>query len=201
MKEDVRIVGIGGMPRSGKDTLAELFIKAGYYGISFGDVLRDFARKRHSDKPDPISITNMTETSNWLRETRGPDVILQEVLHQYEQASKTKSYEGLVLYSVRAPAEVDWILARGGELVWVEASDEVRYQRNAMHQRQGEAAVSFDEFKRQEALQWKPQPGVPIEIQMNISYVKEHATRTLENNEGDLETFLRNAKALIDQIS
>jgi len=201
MKEDVRIVGIGGMPRSGKDTLAELFIKAGYYGISFGDVLRDFARKRHSDKPDPISITNMTETSNWLRETRGPDVILQEVLHQYEQASKTKSYEGLVLYSVRAPAEVDWILACGGELVWVEASDEVRYQRNAMHQRQGEAAVSFDEFKRQEALQWKPQPGVPIEIQMNISYVKEHATRTLENNEGDLETFLRNAKALIDQIS
>src|SRR5436853_3820896 len=123
----MKIVGIGGLPRSGKDSLAELFIKQGYFGISFGDVVRGFSQERHKDKPDPISVANMTETSNWLRETYGADVILQEALKEYEEASKTKDYKGLVLYSVRAPIEVDWILARGGELIWVEASEEVRH--------------------------------------------------------------------------
>jgi len=185
------------MPRSGKDVLADLLIDKGWFGISFGDVVRGFARERHSDKPDPISIANMTETSNWLRETRGADIILQEALRQYEDASKNKTYEGLVLYSVRAPVEADWILEHGGELVWVDARDEVRYRRNTAHQREGEAVISLEEFKRQEALQWQPQPGIPAEVQMDMAYVKSKATIVVDNSEGNLEEFKANAlKAL-----
>jgi dephospho-CoA kinase len=185
----MRIVGIGGLPRSGKDTLADLLIERGWFGLSFGDVVRDFARKRHSDKPDPISVANMTETSNWLRETRGSDVILHEALQQYEAASKAKTYEGLVLYSVRAPVEVDWILAHDGELIWVEASAEVRHRRNLMSQREGEAVIDLEEFKRQEALQWQPQPGIPAEVQMDLAYVKTKATIALDNSDNDLADF------------
>lgn len=136
----MKIVGIGGLPRSGKDTVAELFIKAGYFGFSFGDFTRENARKRHVNKPDPISVANMTETSNWLRETGGADVILKAALKQFEEASKQKEYKGLVLYSVRAPVEVDWILERRGELIWVEADDTVRHARTLKHLREGEAA-------------------------------------------------------------
>lgn len=185
----MRIVGVGGLPRSGKDTLADLLIERGWFGLSFGDVVRDYARKRHADKPDPISVANMTDTSNWLRETYGPDVILQKALEQYEEASKSKSYEGLVLYSVRAPVEVDWILAHNGELVWVEASVEVRHQRNHARRREGEAEIDLEEFKRQEALQWQPQPGMPAEVQMDVAYVKAKATITLDNSDNDLEAF------------
>lgn len=177
------------MPRSGKDMVADLLIEQGWFGVSFGDIVREYARERHKDKPDPISVANMTDTSNWLRETRGADVVLQEALHQYELASRDKEYKGLVLYSVRAPVEVDWILAHGGELVWVEASDEVRYQRTIKHQRKGESAVNFEEFKRQESLQWQPQPGIPEEVQMNLVYVKSKATKTIENNGDNLEAF------------
>lgn len=185
----MRIVGIGGMPRAGKDTLADLLIERGWFGLSFGDVVRDFARKRHADKPDPISVANMTDTSNWLRRTRGPDVILQMALEQYEEASKVKDYEGLVLYSVRAPVEVDWILAHGGELIWAEASDEVRYQRNLAKQREGEAVIDLKEFKRQEALQWKPQPGIPVAQQMDLAYVKAKATIIIDNTDNDIAAF------------
>jgi len=190
----MKIIGIGGLPRSGKDTLAELFMENGYYGVSFGDVVREFARERHKNKPDPISVANMTETSNWLRETRGADVILQEALSQYKIASKQKSYKGLVLFSVRAPVEVNWILSHGGELIWVEASDEVRYKRGLSYQREGEILISFDEFKRQEALQWQPQPDIPAEVQMNISYVKQKATITFENNGSDIAAFKAEAE-------
>lgn len=198
---NIRIVGIGGLPRSGKDTLAELLIEQGWFGFSFGDFTREEARKRHADKPDPISVANMTETSNWLRETDGPDVILKAALGKYMEASQTKEYKGLVLFSVRAPVEVDWILSHNGELIWVEASDEVRHARNLKHQREGEPVIDLAEFKRQEALQWQPQPGIPKEVQMDISYVKAHATKILENNGDNLQEFLDKAQSLIDKIA
>jgi dephospho-CoA kinase len=202
MKQDFPLIGIGGMPRSGKDSLAELFIQAGYFGLSFGDVVRAFSRSRHADKPDPISVANMTETSNWLRETRGPDVILQEALNQYEEKKQRgELYMGLVLWSIRAPVEVDFILAHGGKLIWVEADDTVRHARGQRSLREGEALITLEEFKKQEALQWKPQPGIPAEVQMDISYVRDHATHTLVNNEDDLDLFLKKAHELINSLS
>ena len=189
----MRIVGIGGLPRSGKDTLADLLIDRGWFGLSFGDVVRGYARERHADKPDPISVANMTETSNWLRETRGADVILQEALKQFKEASEKQEYQGMVLYSVRAPVEVDWILAHDGELVWVEASDEVRHQRNMSHLREGEAVIDLAEFRRQEALQYHPQPGIPPEVQMDLAYVESKATIKLDNSDNDIEAFRRAA--------
>ncbi len=195
----MKIVGIGGRVRSGKDTLAELFIKAGYFGFSFGDFTRENSFKRHKDKPDPVSIANMTETSNWLRDTYGPDVILKEAIKQFVAKQKAgEHYMGLVLFSVRAPVEVDWILARGGELIWVEAGEQVRYKRGQGNIRHGEQAQSFDEFKRQEALQFRPQPGIAAEAQMDLEYVKSHATQTLENNGNNITEFRERAKKLVD---
>ncbi len=185
----MKLIGIAGLPRSGKDTVAELLIEKGYFGVSFGDIVRGFSRQRHNDKSDPISVANMTETSNWLRETRGADVILQEALKQYETAQKSKDYKGLVLYSVRAPIEVDFILAHGGILVWVAADDGVRYERAMANLREGEAKMALEEFKHHEALQWRPQPGIPTDAQMNISYVKNKATIMLENNGNSLDSF------------
>jgi len=193
----MKLVGIGGLPRCGKDTLAELFIEAGYFGVSFGDIVRGFARIRHKDKPDPISVANMTDTSNWLRETRGPDVILQEALKQYKAAQKTHDYKGIVLVSVRAPVEVNFILSHGGQLVWIESSDKVRYERAMQNLRYGEQAITLEEFKRQEDLQWLPQPGTPAEAQMDISYVKSKSTKILENNGNDVQKFKDDAQKLI----
>lgn len=194
------IIGIGGLQRSGKDTLADKLIADGYFGVSFGDIVREFARERHADKPDPISIPNLTDTSNWLRDAHGPDVILQEALKRYKAAQKEHDYKGLVLYSVRAPAEADWIFAHGGVLVWVEATDDVRYERAMDNLRPGEPSIPKEEYIQREALQWKPQAGIPVEAQMNISYIKEKANITIENNGNDLETFYKKAYQKLNQI-
>lgn len=201
MNKDIHIVGIGGLPRSGKDTLADLFIERGYFGVSFGDIVRNISRERHADAPDPISIANMTETSNHLRQEKGADFALKIALDQYHEALKNAPYKGLVVFSVRAPVEVDFILAHGGKLIWVEATDAVRYERSLKHMREGEVAVELDDFLAQEALQWQPQPDLPAEIQMNIAYVKEHATDVFENNSSTLEEFEVAAHKLVDQIS
>lgn len=191
------IVGIAGKPRSGKDSLAELFIAAGYFGFTVGDYVREFARERHADKPDPISIENLTETSNWLRETRGSDFALKEALRRYR--TMKDQYRGLVIYSVRAPIEVDFILDNGGKLIWVEASDDTRYERNILAKREGEADISKEEFLRQEALQWKPQASLAPEIQMNIEYVKAKSSIVFEN-ESSFEEFKQKASELVASL-
>src|SRR3989344_236881 len=183
----MKIIGVGGLTRSGKDTLAEYLIEQGYFGVSFGDIVRFYARKRHANKPDPISIANMTETANWLRQNKGADFVLKEAVAKFD-TEKQKHYKGLVLYSVRAPIEADFIHKDGGKLIWVEASDQVRYQRAKDSQRKGEAEISLAEFVAQENLQWQPQTGIPTEAQMNAKYVKAKADIFLKNN-GTLEEF------------
>lgn len=191
----MKIFGVGGRDRSGKDTVAEMLIDAGYFGFSFGDYAREQARKRHPNDPNPISVANMTETSNWMRGTYGPDVILKEALKAYDAATASgKKYEGVVLYSVRAPIEVDFILEKGGELVWVETNDQVRLARRLEHVRAGEQIVSMKEMLAQEALQAEPQPGTPEAAQMNLKYVQAHATKVIENNGNDINAFKKAVK-------
>lgn len=195
-----KIIGIGGLPRSGKDSLAQYFMNSGYFGVSLGDIVRDFARIRHSDKQDPISVANMTETSNWLRSERGADFALKIAQERFETAYKADSnLKGLVVFSVRAPAEVDHILSHDGQLIWVEATDRTRYQRAMDNLRDGEAKITIEEFKRQESLQWQPQPNLPAEVQMNTQYVKSKATRVF-TNEMSIEAFKEKAKNFVEEM-
>lgn len=186
---NLNIVGVAGLPRSGKDTVAEMLMNNGYYGVSLGDIVRDESRKRHADDPQPISVKNMTETSNYLRTQHGADFALKEALARYEKAQQKASYNGLVVFSVRAPIEADFILKNDGKLIWVEASDEVRQQRANSNLRDGEAELGLEDMKAQEALQEKPQKGIPEEVQMNTSYVKEKANLVIENNGNNLKEF------------
>lgn len=201
MQETIKIVGIGGLSRSGKDTVADMFINDGYFGVSFGDIIRDFAQKRHANDPHPISRVNLTETSNWLRETRGPDVIMKIAVERYEKARENgNKYKGLICWSIRAPVEADFILKHGGELIWIDVSNEVRYNRAMSGLRAGEPHLSFDEYIAQENTQFRPLPGIPREIQMDLPYVKSKSTMTLVNNSDNLDEFTEKIRKLISSI-
>lgn len=198
INKKIKIVGVGGEGRSGKDTLAQIFLKIGYYGVSMGDIVREFARKRHSSSKDPISRVNTTETSNWLRLTRGSDFVLDEAIRRYKDAN-TKS-EGLLLWSVRAPVEADFIKSHKGILIFVDSKPEIRYERAMQNLRNGEPKLSFKDFMSQENLQVKPQPGIPIEVQMDHSYIKKSANIILENNFNDLNKFVNYCHDLAKKI-
>lgn len=194
----MKIVGIGGLSRSGKDTLAEFLIEKGYFGVSLGDIVRNAAKIRHANESDPISVANMTETANDLRQQKGPDFALKQAVEEFEAAGGETKYKGLLVYSVRAPAEVDYILAHDGRLIWLSADDQVRYRRAMKFRREGEAEISFDEFQRQENLQWRPQPGIPAEAQMNAEYVKSKATLALDNSDDDMQAFKQKARQALN---
>lgn len=190
----MNIIGIAGLPRSGKDSLAELFISHGYFGVSLGDIVRDESRRRHANEKDPISVKNMTETSNYLRTNFGADFALKQALSRFAKAEASQQYKGLVIFSVRAPIEVDFIKQNKGKLIWVEASNEVRFRRSQSARRQGEAKQTLKEMLDQEKLQETPQDGLPADVQMDTSYVKRQATDVFENNGSSFEEFRQKAQ-------
>jgi dephospho-CoA kinase len=190
----MKIIGIGGLSRSGKDTLAEFLVRKGYFGVSLGDIVRNASKVRHASEPDPISVVNMTETANDLRQKQGADFALKQAVEEFENAGGETKYKGLLVFSVRAPAEADYITQHGGQLIWLSADDQVRYQRAMKFRRAGEAEISFDEFQRQENLQWRPQPGIPAAAQMNAEYVKSKSTLSLDNSDNDVEKFKQTAQ-------
>lgn len=195
------LIGISGVSRSGKDTLANIFTEKGYYCVSLGEIVRNIARDRHASDPNPIARENMTETSNWLRETKGTDFAIKEAVSEYTQAKQLdSSYKGLVLLSVRAPIEVDYILTHGGRLIWIEVSDQVRYHRAMTDLRAGEPKLSFEDYLAQEHTQYIPQPGIPKEIQMDMEYVHDHATDSFDNNGDDIKLFIQKGNELVDKL-
>lgn len=196
----MKIIGVGGLPRSGKDMVGDFLMAHGYFGVSLGDIVREEARRRHADKPEPISLKNMTETSNFLRTTKGPDFALQEALKRFEAAGGEQEHKGLVVFSVRVPVEVEFITAQGGELIWVEARDDVRLARANKHRREGEPEHTLENMKDYEALQQKPQPGIPVEVQMDTDYVKAHATIVIENNGDSLVAFEDEVKKQLARV-
>lgn len=195
-----KIVGIGGYSRSGKDTLANYLVKEGFFGISVGDIAREFTLERHKNEENPISRINLTETSNWLREMRGPDVFMKIALDKYKQAKQNKDYKGLLIWSIRAPIEADYIIENKGQLVWIETDAETRYKRSMENLRKGEPKLDFEEYMRQEQTQVEPQPGIDPLVQMNLDYIKEVANLKLDNNYSSTEEFLNNAKSIIKFI-
>ena len=199
MKPDFKIVGISGKIRSGKDTLANLMMEDGYYGVSLGEIVRDHSRTLFEKSPNPIAVENMTRTSNILRKQLGPDLLYKEAVRQFTELKDSRKYKGLLMFSVRAPIEADNIIASGGKLVWVEASDEDRYKRAMDYLREGDERISFEEFKRNEESQFKPNLDLPTEIQMNLDYVKSRATNIL-TNDSDLEHFNSKAQELIEEL-
>lgn len=189
-----KIVGIGGYSRSGKDTLANMLIGQGYFGISVGDIAREYTQERHKDEANPISRINLTETSNWLREKHGPDVYMKIALDKFKNLSSNKKYLGLLVWSIRAPIEADFILKQKGTLIWINSDPETRYQRAMEHLRQGEPRLSFKDYMAQEETQVRPQLGIEESIQMNMDYVKSVANLRLENNFIGTDKFLDFAK-------
>lgn len=197
-----KVVGVAGLPRSGKDSLAEYFAKQGYCAIGLGEIIRAESRLRHADKPDPISVKNMSETASWLRMKHGADYALNKALQEFNEIKDKQKYVGLMIISVRAPVEVDFILERGGELIWVEASDKVRYQRNMSALRPGEKHdLDLETFLKHEAVQWRPRPELPKEAQMNMSYVKENSTIVLENNGNDIDKFMDKVEGVYRRVN
>lgn len=133
------IIGVVGQPLSGKDTVAGILIDHGYTHVSTSDLIRDYIREHDLGE---LSRPLERDTANALRAEHGPDYLVRLALERHPRQ--------VVVTAIRAVAEAEYLKAAGGRLVWVEASEELRFARLAGRNRPGDA-LTLAEFQQQEA--------------------------------------------------
>lgn len=130
------VIGIVGLPGSGKSEAAAVATDLGVPVVTMGDVIREECRDRGLDP-----AKHHGEVATALREEGGPDAIAERSLPIIE--SELESNETVVVDGIRSETEVERFVSVFGDaflLVSVEAPFETRAERLNLRGRDADAA-------------------------------------------------------------
>ena len=179
------ILGITGLNGSGKSTVARyLQDEKGFYYLSF----RSFLLGKLNDKGIEANRESMRLLANELRKKHGADYILEEMLKEALESNRE-----VVIESIRAIKEADYLKNRGVKLLAVTAPADIRYQR--IYDRGSETdQVTYKEFLQGEARESQSEdPDV-----QNLPKVVARADYIITND--DLPTLKKDIDILIQQM-
>ncbi|MCA9362134.1 AAA family ATPase [Candidatus Kaiserbacteria bacterium] len=115
------IIGITGSIGAGKGLAASYLVKEkGFQHFSARALITDEVERRGL----PVNRDTMTNTANEMRAAGGPAYLFEKLVAAAEAAGGD-----VVIESVRAIAEVEYLKAHGGVLLAIDADPEVRYER------------------------------------------------------------------------
>jgi dephospho-CoA kinase len=127
------IVAIAGTYSAGKDIGAQyLAERFGLLHVSTGDMVRALTEQLH----DNIKRETQIKTANTLRDERGAAFLVELALSEYED--KQGEFNGIIVSGVRSIGEAEEVLRQGGQLIFVDAPADVRWQRSTQHKRGGD---------------------------------------------------------------
>ena len=117
------LVGLTGMPGSGKATARELLREMGYATVVMGDVVREETKRRNLEPtPENIGVVMLR-----LREEEGPEVVAKRCIPKIE----AERANVVVVDGIRSPEEVNEFKRHfpNFNLIAVHASPQTRFQR------------------------------------------------------------------------
>ncbi len=137
---DKVVLGIGGLPGSGKSTVASVAAADGWAVISMGDVVRQIAAELGVEP----TAENLGELTFELRKERGSTIIAERCVEKAERLP----HAFLVIEGLRTPDELKLFRARfkGFRLLAVVAPDDHRF-RNLYARRREDDPKGFRDFK------------------------------------------------------
>ncbi|HHQ45534.1 MAG TPA: hypothetical protein ENN13_05330 [Candidatus Altiarchaeales archaeon] len=139
----MRVVGLIGAIGCGKTAVAEYLVeKHGARYFRFSDILRDVLERMNQ----PVVRENLQVLGIALRKSFG-DGFLAEAL-KTDLESENPAFA--VVDGIRYQDEFDMVKSLGGQIWFVDASPEIRYERAVKRGTRGEKDLSFDEFMKNE---------------------------------------------------
>lgn len=193
----MKIIGLAGSLASGKDTVAELLAqKHGFLHMSTSDMLRAEKKRVFGDSPEALLMRN-DPFANKLREERGPRVLVELAYEEY-QRNADKYPGGLVASGIRSIGEAEKIKELGGDLIFVDAPIEKRYERATSRKRDvNDHSVTFKDFV---AMEQSEAPNSDDKTVQNLPALKSRADLVLINDGDDIEAFKAKAEEELSHL-
>lgn len=142
----MQVIGVTGLPGSGKSVVARVANNLGFNVIRMGDVIRDEALKRNED---------IGETAIKLRKEYGKYVVAERCVEMIKEAShnslKEKNGKKYIIEGIRSPAEVEIFRKHFGvfKVMAIFSSPKTRFMRLKRRNRSDDSS-ELSEFKNRD---------------------------------------------------
>jgi dephospho-CoA kinase len=142
----MQVIGVTGLPGSGKSVVARIANNLGINVIRMGDVIRNEALKRNAD---------IGETAVELRKDYGKYVVAQRCVEILKEASHNSSNDNkdvkFLIEGIRSPAEVEIFKKHFGDfkVIAVHSSPKTRFMRLKRRKRSDDSS-SISDFRNRD---------------------------------------------------
>lgn len=180
------IIGITGSDGGGKGTVVEYLVAKGFTHYSS----REFIVAEIERQGLLVDRNQMRLTANELRKAHGNEFVVKQAFEKAQAEGRAK----VVIESIRALAEAEYLKIHGGVLLSVDAPAALRYER-VQARRSVSDQVSYEQFLAHEEIEKNdPDPNG-----MQKAAVMAMADYTITNN-GTLEELYAQVDMFLQEI-
>ena len=177
----MQVMGISGLPGSGKSLVSEIAAKKGAAVVSMGDIIREEAKKRGE---------STKETAQKLREEFGQYIVSELTIKKVKKLQEEDPESKIIVEGIRSPHEVDMFKENFEDFIILSifANPSLRFERLKLRMREDDS-TDYAEFKNRDQM----------ELDFGIGDVISLSDKIIIN-ESDLESYINKINEFLDKI-
>ncbi len=177
----MKVMGISGLPGSGKSLVSEIATKKGAVVVSMGDIIREEAKKRGESSK---------ETATNLRKEHGKYIVAQLTVEKIKQMIEDKIATKIIVEGIRSPFEVKMFKENFDNFIILSifANPDLRFKRLQQRNREDDSK-NYNDFQKRDQM----------ELDFGIGEVISLSDKIIIN-ETDLESYEKEINEFLDSF-
>ena len=178
----MQVMGISGLPGSGKSLVSEIATERGAIIVSMGDIIREEAKKRGE---------NTKDTAQNLRAEHGQYIVSELTIKKIKQLQSEGVENAIIVEGIRSPHEVDMFKENFDNFIILSifANPTLRFKRLKNRMREDDSQ-EYSEFQKRDQM----------ELDFGIGNVISLSDKLIIN-ESDLESYSEKIKEFLNDIN
>lgn len=178
----MQVMGISGMPGSGKSIVSEIAIEKGAILISMGDIIREEAKKRG----EPTK-----ETAVNLRKEFGDNIVSELTIEKIKKIQEDGNTKLIIIEGIRSHHEVEMFKENFDNFIILSvfANPQIRFERLKIRKREDDSQ-DYEGFRKRDE----------NELGFGIGNVISLSDRLIIN-ESDIESFKEKINEFFEEIN
>ena len=174
----MQVMGISGLPGSGKSLVSEIATKKGAVVVSMGDIIREEAKKRGESSK---------ETATNLRKEHGKYIVAQLTVEKIKQMIEDNIATTIIVEGIRSPFEVKMFKENFDNFIILSifANPDLRFKRLQQRNREDDSK-NYDDFQKRDQMELDFGIGEVISLSDKIIINETN----LESYEKEINEFL-----------
>ena len=178
----MRVMGISGLPGSGKSFVSEIASQKGAMIVSMGDIIREEAKKRGE---------STKETAQNLRKEHGEYIVSELTVKKIKQIRNEGFSSSIIVEGIRSPYEVNMFKENFEDFIILSvfANPDIRFERIKSRQREDDT-TDYETFVSRDQR----------ELDFGIGDVISLSNKIIIN-ESDLDTYLEEINKFLEEYN